>query len=447
MMKKLGFGILILLLVIASAVFYLNKQEEKQMVAINKLQQKVTTQLNQMQNNGFDITQREIQKEKEHFFITIVEPDKASEYLTQFGMRMTPQEAEELKGLKFSIDLHYLSDIYSLDIYPVELSPYLKNALIGEHDKHILVQLEEMLKRKVFFMHIDVDHSATVFNGHIKDIDETIQLEQEAKLQLKGLRFSGKLKEEKIAAFKQSFDTLIMQMGQEGDISISNLQNDYVHVGPTVYDYTSEYSIGKIESSQTPEDKLIANNLSIFSSSAVKDGLASEILKANIENIDVLYGKEKIGMKTLVLDMNMSNLDVEALETYQKLDKDQIKEVDTAIETIIGKNIHVDIPHFSVERVTLHGKEMGGFTLHANLDVDESFNIYSAQMKPKYVLKKIDGDIYLSMSKELLDVIKEDPKAMITYMMYRPKRKLGQRIYDINIGNGELKFNGKPVKF
>ena len=95
----------------------------------------------------------------------------------------------------------------------------------------------------------------------------------------------------------------------------------------------------------------------------------------------------------------------------------------------------------------LRGQEMSGFTLHADLDIDRSFNIYSAEMKPKYALKKIDGTIFLSMSKELLDVIKEDPKAMITYMMYRPKRKLGQRIYHINIGDGELKLNGKPVKF
>jgi len=447
-MRKLGLGIALLVVVIASLFFYLKDAEQKQMAALNKLQEKVTIQLNQMQKNGFEITQREMQQEEEHFFISIIEPDKASAYLTQFGISVTPQEAEELKGLKLSVDLQYLSDTYSLDIYPVEVPPYLKSVITGEEDQRILTQLEEMVKQKVFFMHLDVDHSVTTFNGHVKDIDETLQGEKgEVRLELEGLQFSGKIKEEKIVAFKQSLVKVLVNMGEEVTLSISNLENEYVHVGPTMYDYTSEYSIGKIESSETPEGKLIANNLSIYSSSTVTNGLATETLKANVENIDVLYGKEKMGMKTLTLDMNMSNLDVEALEKLQKVDKTQVKEMDALIEKFIDKNIHIEVPHFSVERITLRGKEMGGFTLHADLDVDRTFNIYSAEMKPKYALKKIDGDIFLSMSKELLDVIKEDPKAMITYMMYRPKRKLGQRIYDIKIGDGELKLNGKPVKF
>jgi hypothetical protein len=446
-MKKLGFGIAILVLVIASVVFYLNNVEQKQMIALNKLQEKVTLQLDLMQKNGFSITQREIQKEKEHFFIAIVEPVKASAYLSQIGLRMTPMEAEELKDMKLSVELQYLSDTYSLDIYPVELPPYLTSTFIKENDKKLLAQLEEMVKQKAFFMHVDIDHSATAFNGHIKDIDETLQGEKELKLQLEGAHFSGNIKEEKIVAFEQSLQSVILHVGEEADITISDLQSKYAHVGPTIYDYTSEYSIGGIESSETPEGKLIANSLSIFSASTVNNGLATEKIRADIEHIDVLYGKEKMVMHTFVLDMNTSNLDVEALEKLQKIDPAQVKEVDALIETLVSKNIHIEIPHLSVERITLREQEMSGFTLHANLDIDQSFNIYSAEMKPKYALKKINGDIYLSMSKELLDVIKEDPKAMITYMMYRPKRKLGQRIYDIKIGNGELKLNGKPVKF
>ena len=446
-MKKIGIGIVLFLLVIASVIFYMNDQEQKKRAVLNKLQEKVTLQLNQMQKNGFNITDRKIQQEQEHFFITIVEPDKASTYLTQFGLRVTQQEAEEFKGMKLSVDLQYFSNLYSMDIYPVTLPSYLKNTFTTQEDKNILAQLERMVKERVFFMHIDVDHSVTDFKGHVKDIDETVQAEQKARLQLEGFKFSGTIKEEKITTFKQSFDTLQMHTNQEVDISIFDLKNSYVHVGPTIYDYTSEYKIGEIESSETPEGKVIASDLTIYSVSKVTDGLATETLKANIGLVDLLYGEENIGMNTLMLDMNMSNLDVAALENLQNIDKTQSKEVDTAIETIIAKNIHLDISNFSVEKMKLHGKEMGGFTLHADLDVDRTFNIYSAQMKPKYALKKIDGDIFLSMSKELLNVIKEDPKMMLTYMMYRPKRELGQRLYHIKIGDGEIKINGKAVDF
>lgn len=446
-MKKVGLGLGLLVLVAASLLYYLNNVEQKQMAALNALQQKVTMQLHQMQKNGFNITERHIDKTEEHFLVAIVEPEKASAYLTQIGLRLTPKEAQELKDMKFRVDLEYLSDLYSVDIYPTELPPYLQSTLIQQSDQKILTQLEALIKKKAFLMHLDVDHSATDFDGYIKDIDERLQGEKEIQLRLSGVRFSGKLKEEKIAALKQTIETILMHAGEEGVVTISNLKSDYLHMGPTPYDYTSSYSIGKVESSETYEGSMIAEKISIFSTSSVTDGLAKEQLKANIENVDLLYGEEKVGLNQLSLDMNISNLHVEALEKLQKIDTAQVKEVDALIEELISNNVHVEIPNFFVEKVTLHGQEMGGFTLHAELDVDKSFNIYSAQMKPKYALKKIDGTIHLSLSKELLDVIKEDPKAMITYMMYRPKRKLGQRIYDIKIGDGELKLNGKPVKF
>lgn len=90
---------------------------------------------------------------------------------------------------------------------------------------------------------------------------------------------------------------------------------------------------------------------------------------------------------------------------------------------------------------------MGGFTLNADLDIDHSLDIYRMNIQHKHALNKMDGDINLSISKEILTMLKEDPEFMIIYMMYRPKRKLGQRLYHIKIGDGEIKINGKAVDF
>jgi hypothetical protein len=59
----------------------------------------------------------------------------------------------------------------------------------------------------------------------------------------------------------------------------------------------------------------------------------------------------------------------------------------------------------------------------------------------------MEGVINLSLSKEILTLLKKDPKFMLTYMMYRPKRVLEQRIYEIQIKNGAVKLNGKPVEY
>lgn len=446
-MKKIGLGIGIAVLIILAVIFSLKDTEKKQVIELGQLQEKVTQQLSQMQANGFTVDDRQMQKEKEHFFITIVEPEPASAYLTQRGLRITPEEAEELKDLKFSVDLLYLDNIFSLDIYPVALPPYLKNVIAKENEANVLAQLEELIKRKVFFMHIELDHEGTTFKGHIKDIDETLQDEKAVKMQLLGLHFSGNIKGEKIVKFKQTFKRAHLYISGEVDETISGLKSSYAITGPTTYDYTSEYTIDQIKSAEDPDNTLLAENLTVHSTSKAHNGLARETLKANIKNADILFEKEKIGFKALVLDMNISNIDVAGLDTLQTIDRKKEKEVDSLIETFVAKNMHLTISNLSAQDVVLRGKELGGFNLNADLDIDQSLDIYRFNIQPKHAAKKMNGDIHLSISKEILTMLKEDPEFMILYMMYRPKRELGQRIYDIKIGDGEIKINGKEVDF
>lgn len=446
--KKLGF--LILGVVVVSVIYYLitnNITATKALQQNTKLKQQVNVQLSQMQTSGFSISNREITNEEEHFIISLDDPKKATVFFAQKGIRVEVEEAEELKGLKVGVDVAYLSDTIALELYPVVLPTNLKTLLNQENNKNVSAQIDEMIKNKVFFTHIDVDHSATIFKGYVKDISETIKDEKEIHITLQGKQFSGEFKGERVTKFKQSLNELHLQMGDEIDRYISGLESNYELTGATTYDYTSDYSIEEIKIDEAPMAVLLANNISMHSTSDVKDGLASETFNIKIDDIDLLLEEEKIGMKTLLLDMNISNLDVETLEKLQKTDPNNIKEYDALVETIVSKNIHMEIPMLSVEQITLHGKEILGFTLHSKMDIDQSLDIYRLGINPKHALDKMDGEIHLSLSKELLELLKEDPKAMLTYMMYRPKRKLGQRIYDIHIRNGAVKINGKPVDF
>lgn len=446
--KKLGF--LILGIVLTAVVYYFmsnNISTTKALEQNTKLKQQVNMQLTQMQSSGFSILDREIQQEEEHFVISLDDPQKATVFFAQKGLRIDIEEAEELKGLKVRVDVSYFNNAISLDLYPVTLPINLKTILATEENKDLSAQIDEMLKQKVFFMHMDVDHSATTFTGNVKDISETIKDEKEIQLTLQGYEFSGELKGERVTKFKQTLNESHLQMGDEMDRYISGLESSYELTGATTYDYISDYSIEEIKINEAPMAVLHANNISLHSTSNVKNGLAEEKFNIKMNNIDILTEEEKIGMKTLLLDMNMSNIDVAALEKLQKTDSKNIKESDALIETIVSKNIHMDISMLSVEQMILHGKEIPGFTLHSKMDIDPSLDIYQLGINPKHARNKMNGDIHLSLSKELLNVIKEDPKAMLTYMMYRPKRKLGQRIYDIRIGNGKIKVNGKTVDF
>ena len=441
--KKLGFGVLVLIIV--SVFYYFNHTENVK--NLNTLQEAVNVQLTEMQINGFTVSDREIKKETEHFVIQINDPKKAALFLTEKGIQTSIEEAKELTGMQLGADVAYSKDMIALELYPLTLPTYIKAVFTTENDQKVLAQLEDFIKNKAFFMHVDIVHSSTIFTGYIKDINEKVEGAKEVKLTLQGLQFSGEVKEEKIVKYMQKFNTLHLYMSDELNRTITGYLSHYALTGTTAYDYTTDYSIENIKINETTEGSLFADTISLYSTSSVTNGLTTETLKAKINNMDLLFEKERFGMQTLNLDMNISNLDLDTLEKLQKTDANKGKEFDTHLETLVSNNMHLDIANLSVDKVTLHGKEMNGFSVDARLDIDESLDVYRLGMKPKHALHKIDGTINLSLSKEILALLKEDPKTMLFYMMYRPKRSLGQRIYHINIMDGDVKINGKPLEF
>lgn len=451
MLSRKKSGLAVLGIIIVTVLYYFNVQHIKN---LNKLQGAVTTQLTGMQAQGFSVADRKIKKDTEHFVVTLDDPKKATQFFIQKGVQLKAEELEDFKGLQVAVDVAYVKDTITLELYPVALPTNLKTSMISENDKKNVAQLEEMIKNKIFLMHVDIEYSTMTFKGYIKDIKKEVQGEQDIKLTLQGLQFSGDIKGERIAELKQKLNAIHIYMSDEMNTSISGLQSNYVLTGPTVYDYTADYSIEKIKMNEDPQSALLADNISLLSTSSVENGLASESLEAKIKNIDFIFGGKKISMKTVFLDMDMSNLEVEVIEKLQNTDSTQKKELNVLLEKALSNTIHLEIPMLSVDKVTLKEKEMDGFTLHSILDIDRSLDVSRLRTNPKHALNDMDGNITLSLSKDLLALIKKEPEAMLVYMMYRPKRVLGNRVYDLklkhgllNINGKDFKINGKPVKF
>lgn len=440
--KKLGLALLGVILVLV--MYYFNAQHIKN---LNKLQDTVTTQLTAMQTQGFSVSNRKTKKGTEYFIITLDDPKKATLFFTQKGVQLKREELDDFKGLQLAVDVTYAKDTLTLELYPVALPTNIKTSMISKNGKKIVAQLEEMIKNKTFLMHVDIKYSTATFKGYIKDINEEVQGEQDVQLSLQGFQFSGDIKGKRIAELKQTLNAIHIYMSDEMNTSISGLQISYVFTGPTVYDYTADYSIEKIKMNEDLQSALYADNISLFSTSSVENGLASESLKAKIKNIDFIFGREKISMQTVFLDMNVSNLEVEVIEKLQNTDPAQKKVFDALSEKALSNIIHLEIPMLSVGKVALKEKVMDGFTLHSIMDIDPSLDIYRLGTNPKHALNKMDVNITLSLSKELLDLIKEDPATMLVYMMYRPKRVLENRVYDLKLNNGLLNINGKDFKF
>jgi hypothetical protein len=61
-------------------------------------------------------------------------------------------------------------------------------------------------------------------------------------------------------------------------------------------------------------------------------------------------------------------------------------------------------------------------------------------------MNALSSKITLDLSKDLFELIGQDPRAMIALMMFPPKEKNGQKNYEIEVNKGELTVNGKKVR-
>lgn len=236
--------------------------------------------------------------------------------------------------------------------------------------------------------------------------------------------------------------------------SISGIEHHYALTGPTLYDYQEEYTIKKVNMNEAPQAGLFAEDIFFLTTSSVNNGVASETLKTRIKTIDLLLEKKPLGMKNFLLEMNISNVDIPMFEAFQKSEPDDKQKSDTPAKKILSLPIHITIPMLSVEKIRLDGKEIDGFALHSQIEIENSFDISLFHTAPKEALSKMDATMELSLSNDLLALIKEKPETMLFYMGYRPKIASDRRIYNIQLKDGFMKINGKalmingkPVKF
>jgi len=439
-MKKLGLGILGIILVAALYYFTLGADQVRE-----KLQQELSAQLTELESKGFSISEREIKKREEHFVISLDDPKKAPAFVTQKGLEFPVQDAEELKGMKMRVDVEYLSHAVALELYPVALPTNLSTAVTNENDKKILAQIEKMLEKKTFLLHVEADYATTTFKGYVKDINETLQGEEEAKRRLQGLHFSGKIKGDKVSQIDQTLNVMRLYVSDEINMYLSGLQSNYTLTGDSVYDYSTEYTIEKVRMDSSDEFELTADEIMVHSTSAVKDGLVSETLKSKMKAMEILLEGERLALENSILDLKVDNLDVSAFEKLQTVDPENEQEFNAALQKLISNNVHLEITTLSADKVTLQGKKVDGFTLHSTLDIDKSLNISRLEANPMYALDKIDANLKISLSKELLDVISRDPKAMIALMIFTPKDVNGKQVYSVELKDGALTVNGKSI--
>ncbi len=446
-MKKLGLGIIGLVLV--AAIYYFTAGSAQ---ITEEMKIRVNTELNMLEQNGFSIQEREVKAQKEHFVLSFDDPQKIMKFLKQQGSEIALEDAKSLVGIKIGMDLQYLNDSYSalsVDMYPLNLPDSISTIQdLKKEDKELIKQLNDMLKRKALLVHVDFNKLLSSFKGYIKDIHENFKLETIANIDITGLTFEGTIKNDRINTLIQNMKNLTIKSGDEFNIALNDLQSNYTLTGKSIYDSSYTYKMADLKATAKNDSEtfsLAIHNIEGDNKTSVTNDLASNKMIFKMSDLEMVEANKKTKLTHTTFSFNVKNLDMNILKQLEEVDMKDEAETNRLIQALISKGITMEIPSLEVKKMEYLGQTMDGFSLTSLFKVNKSASLAAIQANPFTALEAINAEIKLTLSDALFTIIAQDPRAMMLAMVIQPQIINGKKVYELEIKDGKLTVNGKPM--
>lgn len=442
-MKPKHIGLTLGILLLAAAWYYFTSGQ-KQITAHMKT--KVNRELISLQNEGFSIHKRKTGEKHEHFSLSFDKPKKIARFLSRQGLQLNTNDAELLRGLQVGVDVHYLADAYSalsLDLYPVTLPHALAHTSHSTSEQKALDQVQKMLEKKTFLMHLAINKLGTGFKGYMKDIHEVLHGEQDVNLSITGLTFFGNIKDDSFRSITQALNNFSMQVPHELNLSFKNLNSKYVITGDTAYDYKTNYTIENIQLYARSQFDVEASDITAESDSHGKSGLLSGSTLSTIKSVKLAIQNQSYMFQDLNFSIKTKNLDVKALARLQEANTHNEQEMNALLQQLLSKGVQVEIPSLSIDTITdANGHKIDGFKLNAKADINKSLNLASLRYDPLAALTAANANVHLELSPALYSLIAEQPRAIMLMMLFPPKDMNGSKVYDLKLKDGKPAVNG-----
>lgn len=446
-MKKLGLGIIGLVLV--AAIYYFTAGSAQ---ITEEMKTRVNTELNMLEQNGFSIQKREVKAKEEHFILSFDDPQKIMKFLKQQGSKIALEDAKSLVGTKIGMDLQYLNDSYSalsVDIYPLNLPDSISTIQdLEKEDKELIKQLNDMLKRKALLVHVDFNKLLSSFKGYIKDIHENFKLETIANIDITGFTFEGTFKDDRINTLIQNIKNITIKSGDEFNIALNDLQSSYTLTGKSIYDSSYTYKIADLKGTAKNDSEIFSltiHNIEGDNKTSVTNDLASNKMTLKIFDLEMLEANKKTKLTHTTFSFNIENLDMNILKQLEEVDMKDEAETNRLIQALISKGITMEIPSLEVKKMEYLGQTMDGFSLTSLFEVNKSASLAAIQANPFTALEAINTKTKLTLSDALFTLISQDPRAMMLAMVIQPQVINGKKVYVLEIKDGKLTLNGKPM--
>jgi len=446
-MQKLGFGIIGILLIAMTYYFTTGSAQ-----ATEAMKTRVNTELSKLKKNGFAVQERSVKETKEHFVLSFENPEKLVTFFKNQGSEITLEDAEALKGLKVGVDLAYLNDTYSAlsaDVYPLSLpAALLNNPELSDADKTFIVQINEMVKRKTVLIHIDFNKMLSSFKGFIKDINQTFSVETALTLQLKGTSFNGTIKKDRVNTLKQKIEGIQILSGDDLKIDLTKLYSDFALTGKSVYDSSYKYTLKNANIEVRKETHVLSVNAEKVkgkNSTAVKNDLASNKVSMQAENVIIVNNNETTKLMQPQFAFTINNLDMHLLTQLGETDAEDNASINTLVQSLISKGIHMEIPTFNVNKLVYNNQEMDGFSLTSSLELNKTTDLAIIRENPFALVDAINSKTKVTLSEAIFRLIAQDPRAMLFSMLIQPQVINDKKVYEVELKNGKVSVNGLPL--
>ena len=443
-MRKLGLGALAL--VVVGGIYYFTTGSTQ---IAQEMQKQVNHELTLASSNGFTISDKVTKEKSNHFVLSFDDSSKITHFLNTQGMQVRKADIEALKGLTLGVDIDYLADSYSavsMDVYPLTLP----NTVHQQNtDKALIAQLEKILEKKAILVHIDMNKLGSGFKGYLKDISETlVNNGATGHFTLQGVTFKGALENKKLKSLSENLKTMTFIIENDVNLSIQNMQGEYLITGSTPYDYSATYQIEKMGLNGDKNQKKISltfNNNHITTTSHVNNGLASGSMQFHTKKIKLQEQTDITTLDDFILETNVSNLDIQAFEKLQNTQATTQKETTAIMQQLISKGVGIHIKELSAKNIIHKNQKLEGFRLLANIAIDKSLNITAVNNNPLAALDAIDAKLRVELSKPLFGLIASQPQAMMALMLFQPTEENNQKVYSLELKDGKASVNGMSI--
>jgi len=440
-MKKIL--ILLAVLFIGAAGYYFAFGSQK---ITDELKAQVELQLQTLQKNGFAIEDRKIEAKQEHFVLHYADPARIGHYLRSKNIDLSNEDSEAFKGLKIGVDLSYLDGVYSAvsaDLYPTAFPiSSLREATPGDK-----MNMEKIIKEKIFLAHIDINKLFTAFKGYLKDIDTTFESEDPFTLVSKGFKFDGTYDDQFLASSSNTIEQLSITTKNGVKFVLDKLEGEYKLEDKNRYDFTSQYKVEKLLFLDEINHGMTLKKLDFKASGEAKKGLASSHFKFNLKSADVNEPHGKHLLEDLISEASLENISIDALEKMEQLDPDDNEGFNAAFKELLAEGITLKVDEFSAKKLreSDKGKMVDGFDMNALIKIDKVTNFKQLEENPFALLNIIDATVHLEFSNELYLVLQKRPELAIAMILFTPVSKGDKMLFDIEYKDGNLKINGQPL--